>query len=342
MNARVQIPERQLTGLSSRKMAASTSVDLLVVPGFSMLALSAFLEPLRLANQEAGHEVFSVSLKSWDGQPVQSANGISVPVQGAVDVDRPSDMTLVCASRRPTENIPSRLPDHIRRLWRRGHIVGGICGGSFALAKAGILAGRRFTLHWDLQPMFIAHWPDLEPSNAVYCREDRIVTCAGGVAAGEMALEMVSECLGGKAAHSIMQKCLIEHTRPGTERQTQSIAAQLGSRNTHLMDAVQWIEQNFSCENAANNLYREAIVSRRQLQRLFRTYLSQSPLQYLRDQRLKRARELLSEAHLTVAQIAPLCGYEKPERLTADFRRRYGLSPRTYSVMSAVACKTCS
>ena len=75
------------------------------------------------------------------------------------------------------------LSDWLRSLWRRGRTVGGLCTGAYALAKAGILEGRQFTLHWENLPPFMETFAHLTPVEQLYCIDDRILTCAGGVAA---------------------------------------------------------------------------------------------------------------------------------------------------------------
>ncbi len=313
--------------------ARTVSMDFIVVPGFSMMALSSVLEPIQRANAEAGRKIISWRLRSWDGQAVACSSGMSVPVDGPVRSEEAPDFTFVCASRKPETNLPARLPDYIRGLWRRGRVVGGICGGTYALAKAGILAGRRFTLHWEHHPVFRARWPDLDPSNEVYCIDERIVTCAGGAAAADMALELINACCGEKAVFAAMEQCLIGTKRSETAEQTPCIAARLGTRNENLLRAIEWIEDNFQTESGIGNLYDAVGVSPRQIQRLFRDHVGLSPLKYMKERRLRHARALLAETDMSVVQIAALCCYETTTYFSADFRRRYGVSPHQFSML---------
>ena len=151
------------------------TIDFVLVAGFSMLGLFAAIEPLRRANSLSEKEVFRFRLTSWDGSPVVCAAGFSIPVDAQFDEVDFADITFVCAGAAPESNIPAQLPDHIRKLWRRGKTVGGLCGGTFALAKAGILSGKRFTLHWEHYAVFVSRWPEprcMVPrsSGTVFCR----------------------------------------------------------------------------------------------------------------------------------------------------------------------------
>ncbi len=307
-------------------------MDFLVVPQFSMLALSSIMEPIRRANAEAGRQKLICRLCSADGAEVTCSNGLSVPVDGVLDAEDPADITFVCASLNPEDNIPPRMPGQLRALWRRGHNVGGLCGGTFALAKAGILAGSRFTLHWEHHPAFIMRWPELTPCEDLYCIDDRIITCAGGTAAADLALELIQNYCGDKVLHSAMDHCLIPTKRADHERQITSVASRLGTRNRHLIRAIEWIEENYQTGESVAQLYDDIGVSARQIQRLFKEYVGQSPLRYMKERRLAYGRALLAGTDLSVMQIAAQCCYESTTRFSADFRRRFGVSPHQYSM----------
>lgn len=119
-----------------------------------MLALAAALGPLKAANRLVGRRLFGWRLESRDGAPVPCGEGWPVPVDPPVDPPGPPcPTTWVCAGEAPETAIPGGLPDQLRQIWRRGGTVGAMGSGAFALAAAGILAGHRFTLHWDHLPL---------------------------------------------------------------------------------------------------------------------------------------------------------------------------------------------
>lgn len=304
-----------------------TSVDILLLPQFSLLTLAAVVEPLRRANLLRPQ--FQLRLVSVDGHPVPSAAGSPFVVDACIGKDMAADYTLVCAE--PNASAHDSLPDHLRWLWRSGKTVVGIGGGIFFLASAGILAGKKFTLHWEHRSVFRARWKQLAPTSDVYCRDGRIITCAGEMAAADMILSIIEDHCGSDVGKGIMDRCLMSSRRKGTDDQIANAAARFGSRNKHLLAAVSWIEDNFRSERGIEEMYVQIGVSQRQLQRLFKAHVGVSPHQYLVDQRLRQAKLLLRGTNLTIGEVAEQCGYVSTCQFSRAFKKRFGQNPSRFS-----------
>lgn len=313
------------------KQDATICIAFILLPKFDMLSLTAALGPLKAANHQSGRNIFRWQLMSWDGGPVICSEGWSIAVDCSVDNDATADITLVCAGAQPERNMPPTLPDHIRKLWRRGQIVGSLGSGTFVLARSGILAGHRFTLHWAHQPSFKTQWPNLEPSAEIYCIDRRIFTCAGGVASADMTLQLVHDRCGLKVSHGAMHACVITSRRSEAVEQMATIASRVQSRNKSLVKAVAWIEERFLDEDCLKGVALAAGTSPRQLQRLFQAHLSKTPVQYMTELRIGHARALLAETNMSVQDVALICGYERPSTFAKVFRRRFGVPPSRYS-----------
>lgn len=308
------------------------TVAFILLPGFDLLSLTAGLEPLRAANRLAGREWFRPVLASWDGLPVPSAQGWPIPVEIAVDKIQDADLTFVYAGDMSQRHMPAGLPDHLRRQWRLGRTVGAVNGGIFALAKAGILSGHRFTLHRDHQPIFSSRWPELEPEQDIFCIDRRIITCAGGVAMADLALRLVCDRCGPQIAAEAMQSCLITTPRGDGVPQTAALAPRVNSRNPCLIRAVKWIDDNFLDPDCLRTMPDAAGTSARQLQRLFKAHLDTRPLQYLTDLRLNHGRALLAETNISMQAVAMICGYDSPGTFSKAFRRKFGTAPSKFSL----------
>ena len=142
-------------------------VAFVLLPKFTMLAFSSAIEPLRMANQLTQQVLFRWTVLSDDGGPVACSNGVPVMVDGPWNAAKPEGIILVVSGVEPEGKASVALGDWLRGLWRRGRMVGGLCTGAYALAQAGILKGRRFTMHWDNTTAFSENFPDLEPSRIV-------------------------------------------------------------------------------------------------------------------------------------------------------------------------------
>ena len=251
------------------KVTEPVSVTFVLAPKFTMLAFTSAIEPLRVANQLTGQMLFRWGTFSEDGKPVACSNGVPVVPEGTLPEAPPPGYVLVCGGVEPENQITPTLGDWVRAQWRRGRTVCGLCTGAYALALAGILKGRRFTLHWENLSGFCETFPDLEPARQVFCIEDRIVTCAGGMAAADLMLKLIHDRYGPQLSQEVMNMCLLTQRRTEEDEQITSLAARLGTRNEKLIKAVAFlearIEEEFDLDACADHLG----VSRRQIERLF-------------------------------------------------------------------------
>ncbi|PTX53612.1 MULTISPECIES: GlxA family transcriptional regulator [Gemmobacter] len=313
------------------KVIEPVHVTFVLAPRFTMLAFTSAIEPLRVANQLTGQILFRWQTFSEDGQPVRCSNGVPVMPDGPLSAAQPQGHVLICGGVQPEVTMGATLGDWVRNQWRRGRTVGGLCTGAYALARAGILKGRRFTLHWENLSGFSETFPDLTPARQVFCLDDRIVTCAGGVAAADLMLKLIHDHYGAELSQEVMNMCLLTQRRDEADEQVTSLAARLGTRNEKLIKAVAFlearIEEEFDLDACADHLG----VSRRQIERLFNRYLGVTPVRYMNDLRLQHGRALLAETDLSVTEVAVACGYASSSHFSKSFRKKYGVSPYRFS-----------
>lgn len=313
------------------QVAEPMSVTFVLLPKFTMLAFAAAIEPMRIANQLTGQILFRWQVLSSNGQPVACSNGVPVMVDGAFGGTQPDGVVFVCSGVEPDEQTSAALGDWLRGLWRRGRVVGGLCTGAYALARAGILKNSRFTLHWENIAGFSETYPDLHAARQVFCIDDRIMTCAGGVAAADLMLKLIHDKFGVVLSQEVMNMCLLTGRRTEADEQTTSLAARLGTRHEKLIEAVAFlesrIEEPFDLDACAVQLK----LSRRQIERLFNRYLGVTPVRYMNDLRLQRGRALLAETDMSVTDVAIACGYASTSHFSKSFRLKYGVSPYRFS-----------
>jgi len=305
-------------------------VHFLLLPKLTLLAFTSALEPLRVANQIAGRELYRWFLMSEDGGPVSCSCGVTItPDSGLHDVPREA-LAFVCAGIEPTETVSPRATRWISRQRAFGCTVGGICTGAFALARAGVLEGRRFTLHWENQPAFIERFIGLEPTGALYEIDRELITCGGGSAATDMMLHLIERDHGADLASVVADMCL--HFRASTHEapQRSGFSHALNSRNPHLIAAMRAMNETIEAPLEIADLAEQVGISRRQLERLFNGHVGTTPAQFYMDLRIARVHALLNETDLSVAEIAAATGFNSASQMGARFRKRYGMSPRAY------------
>jgi transcriptional regulator GlxA family with amidase domain len=303
-------------------------IGFLLVPQFSMMAFSSAVEPLRVANRLAGRQLFDWRAWSMDGRPVKASNGWPIPVEGALAsvVDVPT--LIVCSSFEPEAHAGKSMLAALRRLARRGTEIGALDTGASILAAAGLLRGGRVTMHWEAAPGFAEAYPEIEISEALFEVSAQHFTCAGGTAALDLMLDMIARKHGQALAVAVSEQFIHDRLRDRHDRQRMSLPKRLGIGNAKLLRVVAAMEANLETPLDARELAALSGVSARQLERLFRAQLQDSPANYYLRLRLERARQLLRQTEMSVMQVAMACGYSSASCLSRSYKAQFAVSPR--------------
>lgn len=298
-----------------------------LVPGFTLLAFSSAVEPLRIANQLSQKPLYRWQILSETGEPVRSSSGIAIVVDNRLSsLDRETTI-LVCAGNPITAAVAPPVVAAVARHYRFGGNVGGICTGSVALAKAGLLHDRRFTLHWENQPAFREMFPDDPPSQNRFERDERVISCGGGAASTDMMLAIIAADHGNDFAAMVSEMCL-RTVMPGVDaEQRSSLSTLMSSRNPVLIATVNLMNRHLDNPLGMEELAEAAGYSRRHLERLFQNTVAMSPGEFYRGLRLDRGRNLLSTTDLTLMEVSLACGYDSVSHFSKSFRRRFGVPP---------------
>ncbi|MEQ9695011.1 GlxA family transcriptional regulator [Shimia sp. SDUM112013] len=307
----------------------------LLLPKMSMLAFSAAIEPLRMANQLTGKVLYRWTTLSQDGDSVRASNGIEIGVDGAMGETRPGSYVFVCSGVEPEKQTSKAAADWIRYQWRTGRVVGGLCTGAYTLARAGILGGKKFTLHWENQLPFRESYPELDVQEQLYAIDDRIMTCGGGAAATDLFLKLIYERHGPLLSQAVLNMCLHFVHRSEADSQTSSKSASLGIRNKKLLQIITIFDEEIEQQVELDEVADRVGVSRRQMERLFSHHIGRTPKRYLMDLRLQRARALMAETDLPVSEVAFACGFESTSHFSKRFRERFGVSPYSFSIATS-------
>lgn len=299
----------------------------LVVPGFTLLAFSSAVDTLRIANQLSQKPLYQWQILSQNGLPVASSSGVPVVVDAALEqLDRDTGL-FICAGNDVSAAMQRHVTSLVQRHHRFGGTVGGICTGAYALAQAGLLAGGKFTLHWENQPGFLERFPELLPTQSQFEIDGRVITCGGGAAATDMILSIIARDFGDDFAAAVSEMCL-RHVMIGTERsQRSSLGAVTHSRNPALMAIVRLMSDHMEDILPIDELAAAAGYSRRHIERLFKSSLGVTPGGYYRKLRLDHARNLLSTTDMSLTQIAAATGFETSSYLSKAFRAQFGCPP---------------
>ena len=301
--------------------------NFLLLDGFTLLAFSSAVEPLRIANQIAGQPLYGWNIVSKDGASVASSSGLSLEVHGALAGVADDAYIFVCSGNQGLSTASDTTIAELRRRSRFGGKFGGVCTGASSLARAGLLTGKRFTLHWENQPGFVEAFPALSPTRNRFEHDGDLLTCGGGSAATAMMLSLIAVDYGPDFSVLIADMCLNDPDISGSREQRSSIATAVDSRNPKLLQAVQSMYSNIEEPLTLEELADNANVSRRHLERLFKTMLGAPPATVYRNIRLERGRSLLIETDMSVMEVTTAAGFNSTSVFSRHFKERYGETP---------------
>jgi AraC family carnitine catabolism transcriptional activator len=299
----------------------------LLLPGFSALGFIAAIEPLRVANRFR-EQAYQWHVLSLDGGPVSASNGMSVNAEaGLVTLEAPATLWVV-AGFAPLATITPALQRWLRRLDQRGVHLGGIDTGAFVLAEAGLLEGRRAALHWEALSAFKERYPHLASSEELFEIDGPRITSAGGTASIDLMLDLIGQAHGSALAVQVSEQFVVGRIRPRQDHQRMQIASRYGIHNKKLVHVIGTMEQHTEPPLSTTALAGAVNVTRRQLERLFRLHLNETPSGFYLRLRLDKARQLLRQSDLSVLEVSIACGFESPSYFTRSYRARFARCPR--------------
>jgi len=299
----------------------------LLLDQFTMLSFAGAIEPLRIANRVSGHKVYSWALAGEGGVSATCSNGAAFRLDmGLEEIDR-EDILLVCGGI-DVQNATTRpVLNFLRREARRGVTIGGLCTASYTLAKAGLLDGKKATIHWENQDSFLEEFEEVELTKSVFVVDGNRLSTAGGTSSIDLMLKLIADDHGEDFANTVADQLIYSSIRTDQDTQRLSIPTRIGVRHPKLSGVIQMMEQNIEEPISPAALARDVGMSTRQLERLFRRYLNRSPKRYYMELRLQKARNLLMQTDMSVINVALACGFASPSHFSKCYRSHYNTTP---------------
>jgi AraC family carnitine catabolism transcriptional activator len=310
-----------------RERTMSQDFYFLLMPGFSAIGFISALEPLRVANRFRG-ELYRWHVLSADGGAVLASNGMSVNADAALEPLKKGATLLVVAGFEPLQFATPALEHWLRRLDHDGVTLGAIDTGACVLAEAGLLDGHRLTLHWEAIDAFKESYPHLTVTQELFEIDRRRITCAGGTASIDLMLDLIAQAHGPELAIQVSEQFVLGRIRPRKDHQRMQIATRYGINNKKLVQVIGEMEQHTEPPLSTLALAEAIKVTRRQLERLFRLHLNDTPSNFYLGLRLEKARQLLRQSGMSVLEVGIACGFESPSYFTRSYRARFAKCPR--------------
>jgi transcriptional regulator GlxA family with amidase domain len=313
----------------STKLGTIRRIGFLTLNEYTMIAVSSAIEVLRMANRLSGQTHYSWTVLTVDGRPVPSSNGMSYADAVTYDAANDLDMVLVCGGTNVANFVNDKVVNLLRRIAHDGVVLGGLCTGTYALVKSGLLDGYKCTVHWENMAGLREFHSRVKFQEELFVIDRDRMTCTGGIAPIDMMLALVRSSFGKTLVAEISNQFILERVRDGFDRQHIPLAARLGFNHGALVDIAALMEANFEEPLSAVELAKLAGLSLRQVQRMFHETLDTTPTKYYLQLRLRRARELLLQSQMSVTQISVTCGFQSTCHFSKSYRALYGRTPRS-------------
>jgi transcriptional regulator GlxA family with amidase domain len=301
-------------------------VGVLLVPGFALMSYACVVEPLRAANLISGRELYRL-VHIGAHRTVTASCGAVVSCNAKVGAAEKLDLLLVCAGGDPAAFDDRATLAWLRRLAVGGTRIGGVSGGPFILAKAGILDGVQMTIHWQHAPAVLEAYPNILLNRSLFIIDRNRLTCAGGTAPLDMMHALIAERYGADLAREVSDWFLHTEIRPAQGAQRASLVERYHVHDKRLVAALELMERHPGAPLRRNDTARRVGLSTRQLDRLFADKLHCSYQNHYLRIRLERSRELLRQSPATITEIAVACGFSNASHFTRAYRANYGTTP---------------
>ena len=298
-----------------------------LMENFTLLSFASALDALRIANRMANRELYSWKFIGDGGQEVGCSAGTVFKLDDDLLELHRDDIAILCGGMNIQSATTKRLLNWIRREARRGLTMGGLCTAAYPLAKAGLLDGKRATIHWENQDSFSEEFLEVNLTKSVFVVDGNRLSTAGGTSSIDLMLKIIADDHGEELANAVADQMIYSSIRTDQDTQRLSVPTRIGVRHPKLSQVIQMMEQNIEEPISPATLAKNVGMSTRQLERLFRRYLSRSPKRYYMELRLQKARNLLMQTDMSVINVALACGFASPSHFSKCYRAHYSTTP---------------
>lgn len=294
---------------------------------FTLLCFSCAVESLRIANRMSGKTLYDWRIVGEGGDTAYCSAGTAFRLDSDLDEVGRDDTIVLCGGIDVASATTKKLLNWMRREARRGVSVGGLCTAGYSLAKAGLLDGKKATIHWENQDSFIEEFEDVTLTKSVFVIDGSSFTTAGGTASIDLMLKFIADDHGEPLASAVADQLIYTTIRTDQDSQRLSVPTRIGVRHPKLSAVIQMMEANIEEPISPSIMAKDVGMSTRQLERLFRRYLNRSPKRYYMELRLQKARNLLMQTDMSVINVALACGFASPSHFSKCYRAQYNTTP---------------
>ncbi len=306
------------------------TVGILPIGGFALMSYASTVEPFRAANLLSGRALYRTVNFGVSGRAIRSSGAATVTPDAVIGTEDKLDHLFVVAGGNPSSFHDRPVLNWLSRVARTGTVIGGVSGGPVILARAGLMNGRRMTVHWEHAAALAEISPHLLIERTLYVIDRDRVTCAGGTAPMDLMHALIAQHHGTLFARQVSDWFLHTEIRPSVGPQRGGLVERVGVNSPAVLDAVEAMETHVAEPLSLGRLAAVSGVSARQLDRLFTEKLGRPAMRYYRELRLEKAQNLLRNSSLSLTEIALATGFSSSAHFSSAFSRSFGQPPSTF------------
>jgi transcriptional regulator GlxA family with amidase domain len=317
-----------------RRNASSRRIVVVAIPPVDELDLVGPLQVFNSVNRLAGRTIYTIEV-------VTTADRLTVDGEGGVlsfiardhfkKVEGVCDSVLLVCGLSSRSVRDAALSAWLRKMAVAVRRLGAVCVGSFLLAEAGLLNGRRATTHWRFGRELAARYPDVRVEHdPLWIKDGNLYTSAGISAGIDLALAWVEEDCGAGLAHEAARELVLFLRRPGGQPQLSVTLASQASEMTLIRELQIWIAEHLETRLSVEDLADRMSMSVRNFERVFTREVGTTPSQYVLQMRVEAARRRLERTDGGLKQVASAAGFGSVDVMRRAFVRLLGITPRRY------------
>jgi len=303
-------------------------IGVLVFPGFQLLdaagPISAFEIAARLAGQAPSIKVLAVT-----PGPVRSSSGVEMVARGLSAASAISTLIVAGGEGVLRSAARDKTLGFVRKMAKRGIRIASVCSGTYVLAEAGLLDGRRATTHWRRTRHFLAAYPKVKlEADRIFVRDGNIWSSAGISAGIDLALALVAEDFGEEIARETARQLVLHERRSGGQSQFSSLL-ELKTPAGRFAPLLGWAREHLDAPLTVEDLAERAGMSARHFARAFIAETGSTPSKAVERLRIEVARQRVQSSSEAIERVAESTGFRDPERMRRAFIRAFGQPPQS-------------
>ena len=298
--------------------------------GFALMSYASFVEPLRAANLLSKKNLYEVVNAYSRNRLVRSSVGLTVECELHYSEIKEFDLFLIVAGGSPESFADKKLFAWISKQAQHGKTLGGVSGGPIVLVKAGVMANKRMTIHWEHAESISAITDTVLLERSLYVIDRERMTCAGGTAPMDMVLALIKMQHGQVFAQYVSDWFLHTEIRPSEGPQRGGLSERFGTTNSHVLGAIELMQNHLSDTLTLEQLASLVDISTRQLNRMFMKTLGKTTMSFYRELKLEKSKVLLRNGRMSISEVSEGMGFSNPSHFSNSFTKLYGYSPKLY------------